>query len=101
MLFEHIGQTHMSDQLVQTCVPLPPSFPGPFQASAMPWELGYFDLSKMAGEGVWVRSISRYISPLFDVTVRFKVPQGNNNGHWFQIVQFMAWVKAGRPALDE
>ena len=38
---------------------------------------------------VW--STSRCISPHFGVTTGLKVPKGNNNVHWFQMVEFIAW----------
>ena len=41
------------------------------------------------------------LSPHFDVTTSSKVPSRNIDVHWFQRVEFMTWVKAGRRAQVE
>ena len=69
------------------------------QCKALGTRLIYFEHCKMA-EGR-VLMFGRYIWPHLGVTIGFKVPKGNNNVHWFEMVGFMAWVKAGRPAEVE
>ena len=78
-----------------------PSFPGPFQASARHWERGYFEQSKMAAGVHWSLVDKSIYFTTFRRTARLKVPYSTNNVHRFQIVEFMAWLKNGRPAQVE
>ena len=74
---------------------------GPFQVSARPWGRGYFEQSKMVDGQSDVWSTSRYVSPHSGVTIGLTVPKSKYNVHWLQVVEFMAWLKAGRPVQVE
>ena len=88
-----IGQTHDFSHHLRSQVL--------FRVSERPWERGYFEEGKMADGRAWCFVDRSLCSPHFGVTTGLNVSKGNNDVHWFQMVEYMTWAKAGRPAQVE